>query len=270
MTAVHARAKLTLALHVVGTRADGYHDIEALAVSVSAPFDAVRAEPAAATSLRVTGPFAAGVPADATNLAWRAADALGVTLAIEVHKGIPVGAGLGGGSADAAAVLALAGADAGTRSTAEIAARLGADVPFCLAGGAAWMRGVGERLQPATVGSWSVVIATPPFGCATAAVYRAWDELGGPLGREVHIAGLPPLRNDLEPAAHAVEPRLAAFRAQSERAAGTPALLAGSGSSYAFVFRDEHDARGARDRIAAAVDAHVVLGRTVDSGIARA
>ena len=78
----------------------------------------------------------------------------------------------------------------------------------------------------------SVVVATPPFGCSTAAVYRAWDELGGPRA-EV---------NDLEPAAEHVEPRSAVFRREVEAAAGTTAILAGSGSSYAVVFADAGEA----------------------------
>ena len=134
------------------------------------------------------------MPADASNLAWRAADACGVSLAIRLHKGIPAVAGLGGGSADAAAVLVALGADPA------IGASLGADVPFCMHGGAAHVRGIGELIERIEMRPRPVLIATPRFGCATADVFRAWDELGGPRD-EV---------NDLEPAAHHVEPRLVA------------------------------------------------------------
>ena len=151
-----------------------------------------------------------------------------------------------------------------------IAAELGADVPFCLrSSGAMQVRGVGEELARVIIPAFDVVIATPPFGCATAAVYRAWDELGGPEGDTVEIDGLPPLRNDLEPAAHHVEPRLVEFKAAIEHAAGAPALLAGSGSSYAVVMRTAADAEAARARIAVAVEGQVVVGRTVDSGVRR-
>src|SRR5713101_6219851 len=120
---VDAFAKLTLSLHVTGVRADGYHELDATMVSINAPYDSLLLKPAANTSLTITGPFAEGVPADASNLAWRAADACGATVEIELRKGIPPGAGLGGGSADAAAVLTALGGDPA------IAASLGADVP---------------------------------------------------------------------------------------------------------------------------------------------
>src|SRR6476620_3158966 len=118
---VDAFAKLTLSLHITGVRADGYHELDAVMVTVSETRDIVTIEPAPQTSLVVSGPFAAGVPADATNLAWRAADACGASLAIRIEKHIPAGGGLGGGSADAAAVLVAQGADA------SVAAALGAD-----------------------------------------------------------------------------------------------------------------------------------------------
>jgi 4-diphosphocytidyl-2-C-methyl-D-erythritol kinase len=218
--------KLTLSLRVLGRRADGYHDIEALTVSLSGPADILEIEPAPETSLVVEGPFRAGVPADMTNLAWRAAEALGTPLAIRLTKEIPHGAGLGGGSADAAAVLVAGGGDE------HLGATLGSDVPFCLRGGAAWMRGRGELLEPVTLPPLRFVLAVPDFACSTPAVYRAWDELGGPSGRVVEVDGVGPLANDLEPAAERVEPRLREFREHLERVSGRPALLAGSGSAY--------------------------------------
>jgi 16S rRNA (adenine1518-N6/adenine1519-N6)-dimethyltransferase len=269
---VDAFAKLTLSLQVTGTRADGYHDLDALVVSVSEPRDELVLRPATVTAISVTGPNAAGVPTDSTNLAVRAAAALGANVDIELRKGIPHGAGLGGGSADAAAVLVgaprVAGLDVHYLEIERIAATLGADVPFFVSrGGAMHMRGIGEELEPVNLPDLAVVIATPPFGCATADVYRAWDDLGGPVGNTVAIEGLPPLRNDLEPAAHHVEPRLVAFKAAVERAAGAPALLAGSGSSYALVFPNIAAAEAARARLAETVDAQVVVGLTVDAGV---
>src|SRR6185369_4534918 len=146
-------------------------------------------------------------------------------------------------------------------------ASLGADVPFCLRGGSMRVRGIGDELARVTLPSYAVVIATPPFGCETAAVYRAWDTLGGPVGEIVDIDGLPPLRNDLERAAHAVEPRLAAFKVLVEHAAGTPALLAGSGSSYALLFRTDAEAEAAQARIADVVEGQIVVGRTAEAGV---
>src|SRR5215471_10271560 len=98
---VEAFAKVTLSLRVVGRRADGYHDLDALMISVSEPHDVLDIEAASSISLTVDGPFADGVPTDSSNLVWRALEVAGVTVAVHLHKGIPPGAGLGGGSADA-------------------------------------------------------------------------------------------------------------------------------------------------------------------------
>jgi 4-diphosphocytidyl-2-C-methyl-D-erythritol kinase len=248
---VTAFAKLTLSLHITGVRSDGYHRLDATMVSISAPSDLLVLRRSRRTALKVRGPFAQDVPSDASNLAWRAVDACGAKMKIDLHKGIPPGAGLGGGSADAAAVIRALG---GKRS---IAASLGADVPFCMSGGFARVRGIGDKVEPGPVPKRTVVIATPPFACATADVYRAWDELGGPRDED----------NDLRTAAERVEPRLVDFRRQVEAAAASPAILAGSGSSYAVVFERAVDAQQARDRIAAAVDASVWLGWTVPAGV---
>jgi 4-diphosphocytidyl-2C-methyl-D-erythritol kinase len=127
------------------------------------------------------------------------------------------------------------------------------------------VRGIGDDLARVTLPSFAVVIATPPFSCSTEAVYRAWDTLGGPEGETIEIDGLPPLRNDLERAAHAVEPRLAAFKVLVEHAAGSPALLAGSGSSYALLFATTAEAEAARTRISAVVEGQIVVGHTIDA-----
>jgi 4-diphosphocytidyl-2-C-methyl-D-erythritol kinase len=247
---VDAYAKLTLSLRVTGTRTDGYHELDAEMVSIDEPHDTLTIRPATRTTLAVTGPFAAGVPADPTNLAWRAADACGATVHIALHKGIPSGAGLGGGSADAAAVLVALDADPA------LAPALGADVAFCMNGGRGRVRGIGEVVEPVEPEPLSIVVATPSFRCATADVYAAWDALGGPRDEP----------NDLQPAAHYVEPRLAAFRREVEVAAGAPAVLAGSGSSYAVVFADPGRAAAARAQIAEAVAGHVWLASTTTKG----
>jgi 4-diphosphocytidyl-2-C-methyl-D-erythritol kinase len=246
MPELRAPAKLTLSLRVTAVRDDGYHELDAVMVTVSEPCDFVSVEPASETSLEVSGPFAAGVPVDATNLAWRAADLAGTSVEIAIEKHIPPGGGLGGGSADAAAVLRALGV------SRELAATLGADVPFCLDGVPARVRGIGDVLEAVSLPAAFVVVATPRFGCATADVYRAWDALGGPHAEP----------NDLEPAAFEVEPRLRAFKSEIEAAAGAPAILAGSGSSYAVVFDDEAAARAAYERVATTVDGSVWLGRT--------
>jgi 4-diphosphocytidyl-2-C-methyl-D-erythritol kinase len=250
-----AYAKLTLTLAVLGRRPDGYHDLDALAVSVGAPNDVVEVEPVphpAGISFEVHGQTD-HVPTGRDNLAARAAEDLliqagrsGHGVRLWLRKSIPAGAGLGGGSADAAAALVavrrLLEVEIDDQGLHALAAELGSDVPFCLAGGAAWLRGRGEQLEPVRVtGTLPVAIALPPFRLATADVYRAWDELGGPTAtRRVAapraVAGLVgELANDLEAAAERVEPRLADFRADLEAAARHPVVLCGSGSAYAVL-----------------------------------
>jgi 4-diphosphocytidyl-2-C-methyl-D-erythritol kinase len=263
MRRLTAYAKLTLSLSVEGRRPDGYHEIDALVVSVSEPHDELVLRPADDVSITVTGPHAAGVPADDRNLAVRAAREAGANVAIELHKGIPPGAGLGGGSADAAAVLL--GVDA--PDPVLIAEGLGADVPFCLSGGAMRMRGIGADLEPVELPELWVVIAMPPFGCSTADVYRAYDEQTVGYGRGFESTGVPSMHNALEEPAQQVEPRLVAFRDAVEGAADSPARMAGSGSSYFVVCRSEGAAEAARARIADAVDGQMVVGHTVDRGV---
>jgi 4-diphosphocytidyl-2-C-methyl-D-erythritol kinase len=203
---VKAWAKLTLALRVVGVREDGYHLIDAEMVSLDLHDDLE---------------FAVGeneLPPD--DLVSRALAAVGRATGVHVRlaKRIPVGAGLGGGSADAAAVLRWAGC----RDLA-VAAALGADVPFCVVGGRARVRGIGEVVEPLPFEERVFTLLTPPFPVSTPAVYAMWDELGGPT------ADGP---NDLEPAALAHEPRLAEYRDRLGEATGLMPVLAGSGGTW--------------------------------------
>jgi 4-diphosphocytidyl-2-C-methyl-D-erythritol kinase len=260
-----AFAKLTLSLRVLRRRADGYHDLDALTVSVSEPHDEVTVElRGEGVDVELSGPAADGVTDGPDNLAARAARALldnaspqrrAVGVRIAVRKEIPAGAGLGGGSANAAAVLValdrLLELSRSTDELAAIAAQLGSDVPFCVHGGAARMRGRGERIEAVTVPRLHVVVAVPPFAIATPAVYRAWDELAGPVSTRVVVGplGLGDLANDLEPAAERVEPRLTEFRERLERAAGARAILAGSGSEYAVLYEDAADENAAGVRV---------------------
>jgi 4-diphosphocytidyl-2-C-methyl-D-erythritol kinase len=275
-----APAKLTLTLRVLGTRTDGFHDLEALTVSLDAPVDTltITRSPDPASTLRVGGPAGEGVPVDGTNLVLRAADRVlpdVVTLDVVLHKEIPSGTGLGGGSSDAAAVLRYCAGEFGLapEDVEHAAAALGSDVPFCLDGGPAWMRGRGEHLEPVRLPApVSVVVAIPPFGISTPAVYGAWDELGGPGGRAV---APPPvlapvvdvLVNDLEPAADHVEPRLAPFRAGLEALAGRPALLAGSGSACWVACADRPEADALATEVRAQLGVVVFAGTSVPRGV---
>ena len=212
---LRAPAKLTLSLRVTGLRPDGYHVVDAEMVAVDLADDL---RFSAGDRLEIAGPAATGAPAGDENLVRRALAAVGRTAAVVLHKRIPAGAGLGGGSADAAAVLRWAGCH-----DLEMAAALGADVAFCLVGGRARVRGMGEIVEPLPFVERTYTLLTPPFGCSTAEVYRAWDRLGGPS------ADGP---NDLEPAALAVEPRLAEWRDRLADATGRRPVLAGSGASW--------------------------------------
>lgn len=212
---VAAPAKLTVSLRIVGVRADGFHLIDAEMVTVD-----LADELAFSTGdgLEVVGATGLAVPADDDNLVRRALRLVDRRAHVRLTKSIPAGAGLGGGSADAAAVLRWAGFD-----DVERAATLGADVPFCIRGGRARVTGIGEVLEPLVHVERSFTLVTPPFGCSTPAVYRAWDDLGGPSA-----AG----PNDLEAAALVVEPRLARWRDELGRATGEEPVLAGSGSTW--------------------------------------
>ena len=210
-----APAKLTLSLRVVGVRADGYHLLDAEMVSLSLA-DVVDVGPG--RGVAVDGPHAAGVPGDATNLVCRALAACGRTAHVRVEKHIPAGAGLGGGSADAAAVLRWAGC-----TDLVLAASVGADVPFCLVGGRARVTGVGENVEPLPFEDRVFTLLVPPLAVPTAAVYAVWDELGGPTGDR---------GNDLEPAALVVAPDLARWRDHLGDATGAEPRLAGSGSTW--------------------------------------
>jgi len=264
-----APAKVTLSLRVLRARDDGYHDIEAFTVTASAPRDLVTLQRTRRRRITVRVEPPDSAPTGRENLALHAVEAMWPSIALDgglrltLRKRIPAGAGLGGGSADAAAVLRALGPHAAMTEerVLEIAGWIGSDVPFCVHGVPAWMRGRGEVLEPVgPVGPTMLVVAVPGFACSTPAVYRAWDDLGGPrAARELdappalrHVVGS--LVNDLEPAAEHVEPRLVAFRRRLEELVGRPALLCGSGSAYAAWFDDEVDWRAAVDR------AQVALG----------
>jgi 4-diphosphocytidyl-2-C-methyl-D-erythritol kinase len=222
-----APAKLTVSLRITGVRDDGYHLIDAEMVSLDLADELVVVPTGGPSTLRVlaAGDGAGAAPTAAPvvgagpdNLVRRALDALGRYAEVTLTKRIPPGAGLGGGSSDAAAILRWAGCH-----DPAVAAALGADVPFCVRGGRARVRGIGEVLDALAPEPRTFTLLTPPFGCPTPAVYAAWDALGGPRG---------PRGNDLEAAALRVEPRLAEYRERLGEATGVEPRLAGSGSTW--------------------------------------
>jgi 4-diphosphocytidyl-2-C-methyl-D-erythritol kinase len=271
-----APAKLNLSLRVLGTRPDGFHELEALTVTVSEPADGltVASGPAGTVALTVTG-GGADVPTGEDNLAVRAARAVlgpDAGLRITLTKVTPSGAGLGGGSADAAAVLRVLRerADLDPAAVLATAAALGSDVPVCVHGGPVMLRGRGEVLEPVEpAGDLHVVIATPGFALATPDVFRAWDALAG-AGRPRTVAApaavahlVPELVNDLEPAAERVEPAITAFRDALAGLTGAEPLLAGSGSSYWFAVADAENAAFVAARVRDELSVKTFAGRVL-------
>ncbi len=235
---VDAPAKLTLSLRITGVRADGYHEIDAEMVELD--WCDTLTITVGGSGLTADGPTSAGMPLDATNLVDRALTLAGVRAGVHLHKRIPHGGGLGGGSSDAAAVLRWAGFTDVTR-----AASLGADVAFCLVGGRARVRGIGELIEPVPNAPEPITLVIPPLSVSTPAAYRAWDDLGGPSGSS---------GNDLEPAAIHVEPALVRWRDRISEAAGLAPTLAGSGATWFL--------RGHHDISTAVPEATVVLTST--------
>jgi len=292
-------AKVNLQLSVGPLRADGYHDVVTVYHAVSL-FDEVTVSHADRTSVLVTGEGQSAVPLGPGNLAVRAAVALARVIGrrgqapggvrIEIRKRIPVAAGLAGGSANAAAALVACNelwqAGLSHAELSGIAARLGSDVPFALAGGTAVGLGRGERLTTALVsGSYHWVLAFGASGLATPDVYAACDRLraarGGPAGgtavpaprlsnelmaalRSGDPAAVGPLlSNDLQPAALSLQPLLRRALAAGNEHGALGAIVSGSGPTCAFL---TSGAQAARDLAVAVTGAGVCRAVTVAAG----
>jgi len=265
-----APAKVNLYLHVVGRRADGYHLLDSLAV-FAGPGDRISARPADALTLEIDGPFApalAATPAD-DNLVLRAARALRragggrAGAAIRLTKTLPVAAGIGGGSADAAAALRalvrLWDLRPAPEDLARLALTLGADVPVCLSSRAAFMGGIGDALAPApALPAGHLLLVNPDVAVATKAVFAARVEpfsaparfAEPPADAAALAALLAARRNDLEVPARRIAPEAATPGATL---AGEPgcllARMSGSGATWFGLFADERGARDAARRL---------------------
>ena len=262
-----AHAKLTLSLRVTGVRDDGYHLIDAEMVSLEL-HDLLTFTPdrAGAKRLEATGPFAAGMPLDETNLVARALELAGhrsstsgrSPVHVTIDKRIPHGGGLGGGSTDAATALRWAGFGTSPDHLVR-ASTLGADIPFCLVGGRARVTGIGELIEPLPYRDRSITLIIPPLRVSTPAVYRAWDGLDPGERNGEH--------NDLEAAALVVEPQLARWRDEILRHLGVAPRLAGSGATW-FVEGDlASELTGLAARGATIVHTHTVdAGRATGPG----
>jgi 4-diphosphocytidyl-2-C-methyl-D-erythritol kinase len=255
---VAAPAKLNLYLHVVGRRPDGYHLLDSLvAFADDADLVEVRPDPEG-PAIEVTGPAAAALADEPDNLALRAARALAGALgrppavSIRLDKRLPVAAGVGGGSADAAAVLrALArlwGLPDGHPAPAAAAPALGADVPACLACRPCHMGGIGEQIEPAPAlpPVWAV-LANPGLPCPTPPVFRART---GPFSGPARLADAPAdaaalaaalaeRRNDLEGPARALVPEIGDVLGALEGTRGCLlARMSGSGATCFGLYPD--------------------------------
>ncbi len=276
-----APAKLNLTLRVGPRRPDGFHELDSLVVQIDL-CDEIRVSPRSDGRITLTC-NAAHIPADARNLAVRAAESLArhagrpLGVHIELVKRIPAGAGLGGGSSDAAATLRLLNDLYSLRierkDLAALAAEIGSDVPLFLHAPLCRIRGRGERVTdlPAAVAAHFVLIM-PPFSTSTAAVYARFDELNPnpvwpPHGFEdlpALAAGAGPITadqlaswafNELEPAAAAVEPRLASLRARLQPLSPRPVRMTGSGSTLFIPTATADEAARLAPAISAADDA---------------
>jgi 4-diphosphocytidyl-2-C-methyl-D-erythritol kinase len=280
-------AKVNLGLRVLGRRSDGYHEIVTIFQAIDL-CDVLEGELADDLSLEVAGD---AVPAGESNLVLRAARLLGARVEsargrgarLTLHKAIPVGSGLGGGSSDAAGTLMLLNALWDARLSADelapLAAELGSDVPFFLAGGTALGTGRGDTIEPLTpIPERAVVLGSPAFALSTPDVYRA---LALPLTGDSGDVTVPRLfvkfaegndfalaKNDLEAAAFGMSHELGTFRDALSRSGAELALLSGSGSTVFGTFRAETGIGSIvallRDRFP---DWTVRASRTVASGV---
>lgn len=248
-----APAKLNLALHVTGRRPDGYHLLDSL-VCFAAVGDSIALTPGP-LSLSIDGPFAAGLSTD-DNLCLRAARLVGGQAAIRLTKALPVASGIGGGSADAAAVLR--GLARMGHPLPDGTERLGADVPVCLASTPARMQGVGEVLTPLfALPPLHLVLVNPGIAVPTPAIFAGLRLRDNPplppipafADVDALLGWLGTTRNDLQPPAIAAAPVIAdVLRALEGQGAGL-ARMSGSGATCFGIFADP----GAAERAAAAL-----------------
>jgi 4-diphosphocytidyl-2-C-methyl-D-erythritol kinase len=261
---VRAHAKVNLDLRVLGTRPDGYHELRTVFQTIELHDTLTCVERPGSFALTCRAP---GIPLDGSNLVWRAAAALWRALGrpgdptdamVTIDKAIPIEAGLGGGSADAAAaLLGMARLWGGVPMTLlrEVAGGIGADVAFFLSGGTALGLGRGEEIYPLVdlPRHW-VVIVRPPFGVSTAEAYGWYDEdraAGLRETREIQVLPVPwPSRaaqmvNDLEPPVVRRHPEITAIKGALRESGAVAAAMSGSGSAVFGLFR----ARSAAARV---------------------
>jgi len=255
-----AYAKINLALHVRRRGGDGYHDIETLFAFAE---DGDRLTLADGPGLAIEGPFADGLSGEGDNLVTRAAKAFAATFGKAVHgfvldKRLPIAAGIGGGSADAAAALRLLarvdGVDAEAPELMAIAASLGADVPACLLSRTTRGTGRGDRLvaiEDGELAGMPLLLVNPRVPLATGPVFAAWDQVDrGALPEGDPLAVAEVSRNDLEAPALKIDPRISEVLALLGAQKGTRLVrMSGSGATCFALFGTVE----ARDEASAAI-----------------
>ncbi|MEM8630441.1 MAG: 4-(cytidine 5'-diphospho)-2-C-methyl-D-erythritol kinase [Pseudomonadota bacterium] len=262
---VFAPAKINLALHVTGQRADGYHLIDSL-VGFAAFGDMLRLSPAEMPEIIVSGSEAAGVPSDASNLALRASAraAAGVPVSIALEKRLPAASGIGGGSADAAAVLrglCALGARLSDTDLAAAALELGADVPMCLDPVPSRVRGIGEDLTPVKLPGLPCVLVNPRVAVSTPGVFARLQTRANPgltpspvgwYGVTEFVHWLGRQRNDLQPPACALAPVIGeVLEAISLAPDCLLSRMSGSGATCFGLYETEASAKAAAERLLA-------------------
>lgn len=250
---VLARAKVNLALHVTGRRADGYHLLDSL-VAFADCGDCITVAPAATLSLTITGPFASGLSVP-DNLILKAARALHPTRGarITLEKNLPLASGIGGGSADAAATLhALSRLWSLPLPAPETVLALGADVPVCLSGQPARMQGIGELVTPVQLPGAGLLLVNPGVALSTAEVFRSLTARANPplpdpptfINAQGLATWLAAQRNDLQAPASALAPVIAETLAALAQTPGTLlARMSGSGATCFALYPDSTAAR---------------------------
>jgi 4-diphosphocytidyl-2-C-methyl-D-erythritol kinase len=254
-----APAKINLALHVLGRRDDGYHELDSI-VAFADVGDHLVIAPSTEFSIEASGPFAGALPQARDNIirkAWQEARAIATQqgstlppLRVELTKNLPVASGIGGGSADAAAMLRgclrLAEIDQRGDEVLAAALRLGADVPVCFLSKAARMRGIGQNITPLQdFAPLHAVLVNPGVAVQTSAVFAALGlKAGERLTRSSRGTGR--WRNDLTAPALAVAPVIAAVL---DALAPMPARLSGSGATCFALYPDAETARAAAARL---------------------
>ena len=256
-----APAKVNLALHVIGQRADGYHLLDSLVVFTDLG-DVLHGSVGQGLSLKVIGPEAAGLSGEGDNLVLRAArlmQADNIALTLEEH--LPVASGIGGGSSDAAAALRLIARLAGCPMPGDVLT-LGADVPVCMAAKPCRMRGIGEDvLAIPQLAPMAMVLVNPRVGVSTPAMFRALERKdNAPLPDHLPVEAnfteftrwLADQRNDLQAPACAAVPAIATALAALDDAGAALSRMSGSGATCFGLFPDLTAAQGAAGAVARA------------------